>query len=104
MCIRDRGYPEVSPHDFYRELFPAGSLQQEPEDGKGNIIILDRVFGVLHHVVQQRSADRLHAQSDLLDDDFGHCDRMQQVRLARATPYPLVCFLDRKSTRLNSSH
>ena len=34
----ERGYPEVSPHDFYRELFPAGSLQQEPEDGKGNII------------------------------------------------------------------
>ena len=32
----ERGYPEVSPHDFYRELFPAGSLQQEPEDGKGN--------------------------------------------------------------------
>ena len=28
----ERGYPEVSPHDFYRELFPAGSLQQEPED------------------------------------------------------------------------
>ena len=34
----ERGYLEVSPHDFYRELFPAGSLQQEPEDGKGNII------------------------------------------------------------------
>mgnify|MGYP000694867375 CR=1 FL=1 len=34
----ERGYPEVSPYDFYRELFPAGSLQQEPEDGKGNII------------------------------------------------------------------
>ena len=31
----ERGYLEVSPHDFYRELFPAGSLQQEPEDGKG---------------------------------------------------------------------
>ena len=27
----ERGYPEVSPHDFYRELFPAGSLQQEPD-------------------------------------------------------------------------
>ena len=35
----ERGYPEVSPHDFYRELFPAGSLQQEPEDGKANGII-----------------------------------------------------------------
>ena len=34
----ERGYPEVSPHDFYRELFPTGSLQQEPGDGKGNII------------------------------------------------------------------
>lgn len=34
----ERGYQEVSPHDFYRELFPVGSLQQEPEDGKGNII------------------------------------------------------------------
>lgn len=34
----ERGYPEVSPYDFYRDLFPVGSLQQEPEDGKGNII------------------------------------------------------------------
>ena len=34
----ERGYLEVSPYGFYRELFPAGSLQQEPEDGKGNII------------------------------------------------------------------
>ena len=39
----ERGYPEVSPHDFYRELFPAGSLQQEPEDGKGNIIALSLI-------------------------------------------------------------
>ena len=30
----ERGYPEVSPYDFYRELFPVGSLQQESEDGK----------------------------------------------------------------------
>ena len=30
----ERGYPEVSPYDFYRELFPVGSLQQEPEDEK----------------------------------------------------------------------
>lgn len=34
----ERGYVEVCPRDFYRELFPVGSLQQEPEDGKGNII------------------------------------------------------------------
>lgn len=36
----ERGYEEVSPHDFYRELFPEGSLQerQGANDGKANII------------------------------------------------------------------
>lgn len=34
----ERGYSEVSPYDFYRDLFPVGSLQQNFEDGKGNII------------------------------------------------------------------
>ena len=34
----ERGYLEVSPYNFYRDLFPAGSLQQESGDGKGNII------------------------------------------------------------------
>ena len=29
----ERGYLEVSPYDFYRDLFPVGSLQREPEDG-----------------------------------------------------------------------
>lgn len=36
----ERGYPEVSPHDFYRELFPAGCLQQESEDGKAEKYLL----------------------------------------------------------------
>ena len=36
--LLERGYPEVSPMDFYRELFPEGSLQSVPEDGKGNMI------------------------------------------------------------------
>lgn len=34
----ERGYPEVSPYDFYRDMFPVGSLQQKVGDGKGNII------------------------------------------------------------------
>ena len=36
----ERGYEEVSPFDFYRELFPEGSLQEREgeNDGKGNII------------------------------------------------------------------
>ena len=34
----ERGFPEVSPHEFYRDLFPEGSLQSAEHDGKGNVI------------------------------------------------------------------
>ena len=36
--MNELGLPEVSPYDFYRELFPAGSFERSdhPEDKKGN--------------------------------------------------------------------
>ena len=34
----ERGFPEVSPQEFYRDLFPEGSLQSAEHDGKGNVI------------------------------------------------------------------
>ena len=34
----ERGFPEVSPHEFYRDLFTEGSLQSAENDGKGNVI------------------------------------------------------------------
>ena len=36
--LRERGFQEVSPHEFYRDMFPKGSLQSEQGDGKGNVI------------------------------------------------------------------
>ena len=33
----ERGFPEVSPHEFYRDLFPEGSLQSAEHDGKGKL-------------------------------------------------------------------
>lgn len=36
--MEERGYIEVSPYEFYRELFPEGSLQGNLRDGKGNVI------------------------------------------------------------------
>ena len=37
----ERGFSEVAPMDFYRELFPKGSLQKKGElnCGKGNVIV-----------------------------------------------------------------
>ena len=36
--MNERGFPEVQSREFYRALFPAGSLQRAIGDGKGNII------------------------------------------------------------------
>ena len=31
--LRGRGFQEVDPYEFYREMFPKGSLQSEQGDG-----------------------------------------------------------------------
>lgn len=36
--LRERGFQVVNPYEFYREMFPKGSLQSEQGDGKGNVI------------------------------------------------------------------
>ena len=40
--LLERGFREVAPMDFYRELFPEGSLQKKGKKhcGKGNVIVL----------------------------------------------------------------
>ena len=46
----ERGFPEVSPHEFYRDLFPEGSLQSAEHDGKGNVIAT-QIRPLLVHIV-----------------------------------------------------
>ena len=47
--LKDRGFKEVDPFTFYRDLFPEGSLQKKGEhldenhSIKGNIIGLERI-------------------------------------------------------------
>ena len=55
--------------------------------------VLHREVGILHYVVEQGGADRLAAQSDLIDDDLGHGDRMQDVGFTAAAPDAFVCFV-----------
>ena len=52
--------------------------------------VLHRIVGILNHVVQQGGDDRLDTEADLVYHDLGHCDWMQEVRLARTAPYPLM--------------
>ncbi len=55
--------------------------------------VLDGVVGVLDHVVEQRGADRGRAEADFLRCDFRDGDRVENVWLAGAAPYPLVGLL-----------
>ena len=45
------------------------------------------VYSVSSNVVQQGGDDRFDAEPDLVHDDLGYGDGMQQVRLARAATH-----------------
>ena len=84
----ERGYPEVSPHDFYRELFPAGSLQQEPEDGKGNII-----------ATQIRPSGKGRTRQWVIDDSLKMLDKVIGGRFGLIPP---ISFYGKSHTKENA--
>ena len=84
----ERGYPEVSPHDFYRELFPAGSLQQEPEDGKGNII-----------ATQIRPSGKGRTRQWVIDDSLKMLDKVIGDRFGLIPP---ITFYGKTHTKQNA--
>jgi hypothetical protein len=76
------------PHDFYRELFPAGSLQQEPEDGKGNII-----------ATQIRPSGRGRTRQWVIDDSLKMLDKVIGDRFGLIPP---ISFYGKSHTKENA--
>lgn len=67
----ERGFSEVGPYDFYRDLFPSGSLQSEEHDGKGNIVAtLIRPSGK-GRIKQWIIDDSLEKLDQVIGDEFG---------------------------------
>lgn len=68
-----RGFAEVSPFEFYRDLFPVGSLQQENGDGsgKGNVIVTQIRFGSNARSPQWIVGDDLRNIEKAVGDPFG---------------------------------
>ena len=58
--------------------------------------ILHRVVGILHHVVKEGCNHRFYAQTYLVNNNLCHCNRMQEVRLARTASYTLMCLLGKE--------
>ena len=67
----ERGFPEVAPHDFYRDLFPEGSLQKEVGDGKGNIIATKIRPSGKGRTKQWIVDDSLEKLEEVIGDEFG---------------------------------
>lgn len=84
----ERGYAEVSPYDFYRDLFPAGSLQSEPEDGKGNII-----------ASQLRPSGKGRTRQWVVDDSLEMLDKVIGDRFGLIPP---ISFYGKTHTKENA--
>ena len=67
----ERGYKKVSPKDFYRDLFPEGSLQSEIGDGKGNIIATQVRPAGDERTKQWIINDSLNLLNKVIGDKFG---------------------------------
>lgn len=84
----ERGFPEVSPHDFYRELFPEGSLQRKLEDGKGNII-----------ASQLRPSGKGRTRQWVIDDSLERLDRVIGDKFGLIPP---ISFYGKTHTKENA--
>ena len=67
----ERGFPEVSPHEFYRDLFPEGSLQSAEHDGKGNVIATQIRPSGKGRTKQWVIDDSLNMLDKVIGDEFG---------------------------------
>ena len=83
----ERGFPEVSPHEFYRDLFPEGSLQSAEHDGKGNVI-----------ATQIRPSGKGRTKQWVIDDSLNMLDKvigveepLEAIRERSTAPTDLPC-------------
>lgn len=69
--MKERGFLEVQPKDFYRTVFPVGSLQKVVGDGKGNIIASQLRTKVREKTKQWIVDDSLEMLDKVVGDIFG---------------------------------
>ena len=93
----ERGFPEVSPHEFYRDLFPEGSLQSAEHDGKGNLIATQIRPSGKGRTKQWVVDDSLNMLDKVIGDEFGLISRMSTERFAA---YSVSSSFSRTSTPL----
>lgn len=69
--MNERGYRELQPKEFYRAIFPEGSLQSKEHDGKGNIIATQIRPSGKGRTKQWVIDDSLDMLDKVIGDSFG---------------------------------
>lgn len=69
--MRERGFTEVEPKAFYREMFPEGSLQSVEHDGRGNVIATQIRPSGRGKTKQWIVDDSLQMLDKVIGDEFG---------------------------------
>lgn len=69
--MNERGYRELQPKEFYRAIFPEGSLQSREHDGKGNIIATQIRPSGKGRTKQWVIDDSLNMLDKVIGDSFG---------------------------------
>ena len=69
--LRERGFQVVNPYEFYRDMFPKGSLQSEQGDGKGNVIATQIRPSGRGRTKQWIVDDSLKMLEKVVGDEFG---------------------------------
>ena len=69
--MNERGYRELQPKEFYRAIFPEGSLQSREHDGKGNIIATQIRPSGKGRTKQWVIDDSLDMLDKVIGDSFG---------------------------------
>ena len=88
--LLERGFQEISPYDFYRDMFPLGSLQRKNSynDGKGTII-----------ATQIRPSGKGRTKQWIVDDSFQMLDKVIGDEFGLIPP---ISFYGRTHTKRNA--
>ncbi|PBG42796.1 hypothetical protein [Clostridioides difficile] len=70
--MNERGYRELQPKEFYRAIFPEGSLQSREHDGTGNIIATQIRPSGKGRTKQWDIDDSLDMLDKVIGDSIGH--------------------------------
>ena len=91
--LKERGFKEVDPFTFYRDLFPEGSLQKKGEHLKENHSIKGNIIGI------QIDKKKKKSKNFIITDDLEDLQKVINIPFGLIAP---VTYFGRRRTSVNA--